>query len=72
MQSSFNIVEYKDILCDAILVYECHFILGRPWKFDHHEIHGGREKPMKYSSNEQGHIVFYNSNIVINLEYYTQ
>ena len=37
---SFSIGKYHDkALCDVVLMYASHILLGRPWKFDWRAIH---------------------------------
>ena len=40
----FKIGSYQDeVLCDIIPMDICHMLLGRPWQFDRHVVHDGRE-----------------------------
>lgn len=39
---AFTICKYKDeVLCDIVLMYASHLLLGQPWEFDRKDNHGG-------------------------------
>ena len=47
----FSIGRYKDkVLCDVLPMDACHFLLGRPWKFDFQAIHDGGKNSYNFKN----------------------
>ena len=52
----FKIGSYQDeVLYDIILMDICHMFLGRPWQFDRHVVHDGRENTYTLTKDRVKH-----------------
>jgi len=53
---TFSIGKYKDeVLCDAVLMYASHLLLGRPWQFDKKAKHDGFKNKYSLEKDEGAH-----------------
>ena len=63
MVTKQRLVEFKrggyrdEIMCDVIPRDVCHFLLGRPWKFDRNVIHDGRKNTYTLENNGRTHML---------------
>jgi len=50
---------YKDeILCDVVPMEACHFLFGRPWKFDKKTTHDGLTNEITFTHSEKKFLLY--------------